>query len=81
MQKLKQGRKLIKFAAVGTAVGLAATNASAALPDGIASALTTAQTDAIAAIGLGGAMILAVGVIGVAWRVAAKYLRRASGSA
>ena len=73
-----KGKKVILAAVVGLA---SAATASAELPAGIASALTTAQTDAIAAIGLGGAMILAVGVIGVAWRVAAKYLRRASGSA
>jgi hypothetical protein len=53
----------------------------AELPAGIATELGNAETDAIAAIGLGGAMILAIGVIGVAWRVAAKYLRRASGAA
>jgi hypothetical protein len=55
--------------------------AMAELPAGIATELGNAETDAIAAIGLGGAMILAIGVIGVAWRVAAKYLRRASGAA
>lgn len=69
---------------IGIVSGLALASAGSALadlPSGIATQLTAAQTDAIAAIGLGGAMILAVGVVGVAWRVAAKYLRRASGAA
>jgi len=75
-------KSIMKKAVPAAAVTLATAGAaSAALPAGIGTALTDAQTDAIAAIGLGGAMILAVGVVGVAWRVAAKYLRRASGSA
>jgi len=70
-----------KLTIVSALVVASAGSALADLPAGIASALTSAQTDAISAIGLGGAMILAVGVVGVAWRVGAKYLRRAAGAA
>lgn len=60
---------------------VAAGNAAAALPAGLADSLDAAEADAIAAIALGGAMLLVIAIAGLAWRVASKYIKRAGGSA
>ena len=67
---------LITAATLGTVV-----NASAALPTGLSTALADAEADALAAIALGGAMLLVIAIGGLAWRVASKYIKRAGGAA
>jgi len=76
MNSLKNRLFLASVITLGTVA-----SASAALPTGLSTALEGAETDAIAAIALGGAMLLTIAIAGLAWRVASKYVKRAGGSA
>jgi len=75
-----QGRsRVAAFALVS--LPLLAVNASAALPADLTTAMDDAQAEALLAIAKGGLMLLLIAVGGLVWRVAAKYIKRAGGSA
>jgi len=75
----KKTKNLIALGTTGVLASLA--TASAALPSGLSTALADAEADALAAIALGGAMLLVIAIGGLAWRVASKYIKRAGGAA
>lgn len=66
---MKTKFKLLKIAGVTTAVAVASSSVSAAIPEAVSTALTTAGTDVAT---LGGAVLLVVVAI-----VAFKFLKRA----